>query len=111
MAKTEKKEEKIRYLLTKDVAAIHKMKPSKLRRVLRSLKQFQDGGYTRYKWEEGDPFLATLGGLIEKFNVKERERNQARLASLKAKGKEKKGAKAEKPKTAKEKEAEAEEIV
>lgn len=99
MAKEEKKkaEPKVKYLTSKDVAAVHKVKPSFLRRVLRSLPKYQDGGYTRYKWEEGDTFLATLGKTIEAFRVKEKDRNAKRLAALKdkqAKGKGKKTAKA-----------------
>lgn len=81
------KEGEVKYLTTKDIAAIHKVKPAFLRRVLRSLSKYQDEGYTRYKWEEGDPFLATLGKTIEKYKEKQKEANAARIAQLKEKSK------------------------
>lgn len=74
-------EEKL--LRTKDLAARFGVKPAFLRRFLRSLKQYQDGGYTRYGWRPNDPFLTTLAESLKKFKERESQRNKERLAKLK----------------------------
>lgn len=60
-------------------------KPTILRRYLRTLPKYQDGGYTRYKWDEKDPFLRDVMNSFEKFKEDEKEKNAKRLQTLKEK--------------------------
>jgi len=77
-----------------ELAARLGTKPTILRRWLRTLPKFQDNGYTRYKWEEDDPFLADASASFEKYKKQSEEKKEARLAEAREKAEKKK---AEKP--------------
>ncbi len=100
----EKKEEApaIEYVTSTQLAATIGIKSTILRRWLRTLPQFQDGGYTRYKWEPTDPFLKEAKERYEKFAATEKEKQEKRLAEArdKAAKKEAKPAKEKKAKAA-----------
>lgn len=44
-------------LTTRHIAAMAKIKPTQLRRVLRSMTEYNDGMHTNYSWVEGDPMI------------------------------------------------------
>lgn len=86
----------IEYVTSKHLADQLNIKSTALRRWLRTLPQFQDGGYTRYKWEPGDPFLASAREHYEKYAASEKEKQEKRLAEAREKT-AKKEAKAAEP--------------
>lgn len=85
--KAEKKpaEPEAKFVTSRDLADQLGTKPTILRRYLRTLPKYQDGGYTRYKWDEKDPFLKDVAKSFEKFKEDEKEKNAKRLATLKEK--------------------------
>lgn len=99
----------VKYVTSTDLAAKLGTKPTILRRWLRTLPRFQDSGYTRYKWEEGDPFLADAEASYKKYQSsaedkkaerdKEREEVKSKKDAEKAAqpAKEKKSKKAPEP--------------
>ena len=111
-AKTEKPAEPvIEYVTSAQLASTLGIKSTTLRRWLRTLPQFQDGGYTRYKWEPTDPFLKEAKDRYEKFAATEKEKQEKRLADAREKAakKEAGGEKPAKTKKAKTPEPEVEE--
>lgn len=82
-AKTKEPEAKM--VTSRELADQLGTKPTILRRYLRTLPKYQDGGYTRYKWDEKDPFLKDIKASFEKFKLDEKEKNAKRLATLKEK--------------------------
>lgn len=105
-------EPKKNYITTKTLADQVGAKPAAVRRYLRTIKAFQDGTYTRYKWDpenkQDAAFLKDFKEGWEKHKVAEKEKNKKRLEDLKAKGKkgEKTEAKGKKAAEAEEEEAE-----
>jgi hypothetical protein len=85
--KAEKKpaEPEAKMVTSRELADQLGTKPTILRRYLRTLPKYQDGGYTRYKWDEKDPFLKDVKASFEKFKEDEKEKNAKRLATLKEK--------------------------
>jgi hypothetical protein len=83
----------INYVTSTQLAAQIGIKSTTLRRWLRTLPQYQDGNYTRYKWEPEDPFLIDAQKHYEEFAEAEEEKKVKRLAGLQAKA-DKKAAKA-----------------
>ena len=85
--KAEKKPEvpAIEYVTSAQLASTLGIKSTTLRRWLRTLPQFQDGGYTRYKWEPTDPFLKEAKERYEKFAASEKEKQEKRLEDARAK--------------------------
>jgi hypothetical protein len=84
----------VEYITSAQLASTIGIKSTTLRRWLRTLPQFQDGGYTRYKWEPTDPFLKEAKERYEKFAASETEKQEKRLAEARVKA-EKKAAAAE----------------
>lgn len=79
------KEPEAKMVTSRELADQLGTKPTILRRYLRTLPKYQDGGYTRYKWDEKDPFLKDVKASFEKFKTEEKEKNAKRLATLKEK--------------------------
>ena len=106
-----KKEDNKKYVTTKHLASQLGVKPATLRRYLRTQPAYQDGKYTRYKWDPEDSkdakFLTTVKDGFSKFQTAEKEKNRKRLAELKSK--DKTTAKGKKSKKVKEEEEEPEE--
>jgi len=61
------------------LAATIGIEPTTLRRWLRTLPQFQDGDYTKYRWDPNDPFLKEAKEHYEKFVVVERVQTGVRM--------------------------------
>ena len=54
-------------LTTKDVAARFEIKPVQLRRILRSMPEYADGGYTEYRWYGWqDEAIAKIAAAVSK---------------------------------------------
>lgn len=108
-------EPKKNLITTKSLADKVGAKPAAIRRYLRTIKTFQDGTYTRYKWDPENAkdaqFLKDFEAGWEKHKVAEKEKNKKRLEDLKAKGKDKKAEAKGKKKEEPEEEAEEEEEV
>lgn len=70
------------YITSRQVADELGIKPTVLRRYLRTLPHFQDGGYTRYKWDPSDPkdaqFLKDVKASYEKYTRSAEEKKEAR---------------------------------
>ena len=63
-------------------AGASEITPYKVRVYLRSLEKFQDGKYTRYKFEEGSELLHQIReGLREKYLPKQEEETKEEAAS------------------------------
>lgn len=77
------------YVTSKELAEKCGTKGTILRRWLRTLTQFQDSGYTRYKWEPNDPFLTEAPALFEKYQNADVEKKAARAVEAEAKAKAK----------------------
>lgn len=112
-AETTKKAEKpaepqVTYVTSTDLAKKLGTKPTILRRWLRTLPKFQDSGYTRYKWEENDPFLADAEASFKKYQTTAEDKKAAREEE-KAKAKAAKPAAEKKPKKTKTEETPVEE--
>ena len=75
----------IEYVTSAQLASTLGIKSTTLRRWLRTLPKFQDGGYTRYKWEPTDPFLKEAKERYEKFAASEKEKQEKRLEDARAK--------------------------
>jgi hypothetical protein len=96
----------VEYVTSTQLAERLGTKGTILRRWLRTLPQFQDGGYTRYKWEPTDQFLKDAADGFAKYQKSDEEKKATRLEEARKKSEEKK-AKAEagetepKPKKAK----------
>jgi len=80
------------YVTSTQLAAQIGIKPTILRRWLRTLPEFQDGGYTRYKWEPEDPFLESAPEAYAKYASQDEERRAKREAENAAKAAKKKAA-------------------
>jgi mannitol-1-phosphate/altronate dehydrogenase len=67
-------------LKTKHLAAKFNMKPTALRRVLRSMPEYADGVHTNYSWQgESDPRISRIAEAIKK----QEEDRKARAAKAK----------------------------
>lgn len=89
-------EPQVTYVTSTDLAKKLGIKPTILRRWLRTLPKFQDSGYTRYKWEEGDPFLADAEASYKKYQSQVEDKRAQREAE-KLEKKAAKPAEGEKP--------------
>jgi hypothetical protein len=82
-AKKEAEPEKV-MTTSSDVAKQLGIRPTILRRYLRTLPRFQDSGYTRYKWDPSDPkdkqFLDDIKVSYEKYTKSAEEKKAARDA-------------------------------
>lgn len=97
VAKTEKVAEtkpEIVMVTSTDLANKLGTKGTILRRWLRTLPQFQDAGYTRYKWEPTDPFLEIAEESFKKFQASDSEKKAKRLEEAREKAEKKEAAKA-----------------
>src|SRR5579859_1736368 len=86
----EKKEKKAAepveiFVTSKDLAHKLGVKPTNLRRYLRTLPAFQDKTYTRYKWKPDDPFLDDVVTSFKKFQETEAEKAEKRKATIREK--------------------------
>lgn len=94
------KEEKPVFVTTRDLAERLGTKQTILRRFLRSLPKFQDSGYTKYKWEPGDPFLNDIAESFKKYQSSaadkkaDRQKEAEAKKAQKAEGKKTEGKKA-----------------
>jgi len=50
---------------TKDLAAQLKVTEKHIRRVLRSMPEYDDGIYTKYEWSKNDPMLSRITGSMK----------------------------------------------
>lgn len=88
----------VKYVTSTDLAAKLGVKSTILRRYLRTLPRFQDSGYTRYKWEEGDPFLNDIEASFKKYQSSAEDKKEARDKERAEKAEAKKAEKAAEPK-------------
>jgi hypothetical protein len=79
MSKQKENRGKARYVTAAQLAATIGIEPTTLRRWLRTLPQFQDGGYTKYKWNQDDPFIKEAKEHYERFVVVERVQTGVRM--------------------------------
>jgi len=86
----------IEYVTSTQLAATIGIKSTILRRWLRTLPQYSDGGYTRYKWEPTDPFLKEAKERYEKFAASETEKQAKRLEDVREKAAKKEAGPTEK---------------
>jgi plasmid replication initiation protein len=92
-AKVEKVAEPvIEYVTSTELATRLGTKGTILRRWLRTLPQFQDAGYTRYKWEPTDQFLKDAADGFAKYQKSDDEKKAARLEEARKKSEAKKAA-------------------
>lgn len=71
---------------TKQVAAKFNMKPTALRRVLRSMPEYADGVHTNYRWTgEKDPAIAKISSAIAAHRARAAKAKEAAQAALAAK--------------------------
>jgi hypothetical protein len=99
-------EPEIDYVTSAQLASKIGIKSTILRRWLRTLPQYQDGGYTRYKWETDDPFLETAEEHYKQYAAAEGEKAAKRQEAAKAKEAAKAGKPAPAPVTEEEDEGE-----
>ena len=71
-------EPEVAWVTSTELAEQCQTQPTILRRWLRTLPQYQDGGYTRYKWDPADPFLSTA---VEQFAQFQASAEAAKIAS------------------------------
>lgn len=99
-------EPQITYVTSTDLAKKLGTKGTILRRWLRTLPKYQDSGYTRYKWEEGDPFLNDAEASFKKYQASAEDKKVEREKERADKATKTKEEKAAKPKKEKAKPAE-----
>lgn len=64
---------------TRQLAARFNLKPTQLRRILRSLPEYRDGVRTDYVWREGDPEIARIEAVV---NERQRVRKHRKTFTL-----------------------------
>jgi transposase-like protein len=79
MSQKQPKSGPTRYVTAPQLASTIGIEPTTLRRWLRTLPQFQDGGYTNYKWDANDPFLKEAKEHYAKFVEVERVQTGVRI--------------------------------
>lgn len=67
---------------TKHLAVKFNLKPTALRRILRSMKEYADGVHTNYRWAENDPRIAQIAAQIAQLNKAKTDRAAAAKLAL-----------------------------